>query len=178
MFEKKYTRIPKTVYAIQWLPFARLPGVTNLMGEVVQPNFNTALGMQYNPADPFQPPKQPKLTCIGGSVKVGDQEYTLEPHDWVIYSCDNQQPIQVLSEKMFNQIYVDTDTFKLCDACAEAAKKAQEPATISEQPATLQDYVNILRMGKSIIVPTANGSMEFKTEQEFRDYCAKFGKTI
>jgi hypothetical protein len=177
MFDKTYTRVPKTVYALQWLPHARLPNVVNIMGEVVQPNFNTAMGMAYNPTDPFQPPKQPKITCIGATVRLGEQDTNLEPFDWIIYSCETNQPIQVLSEKMFAIMYVDSTVFKLCDTCAEVAKSINRMPAQSE-PQTLQDYLAILKMGKSIIVPTANGSMEFKTEQEFRDFCAKFGKTV
>jgi hypothetical protein len=177
MFDKQYTRVPKTVYALQWLPHARLPNVVNIMGEVVQPNFNTAMGMTYNSADPFQPPKQPKITCIGATVKIGEQDTNLEPFDWIIYSCENSQPIQVLSERMFAIMYVDSTVFKLCETCAEVAKSINRPLSQGE-PQTLQDYLAILKMGKSIIVPTASGSMEFKTEQEFRDFCAKFGKTI
>lgn len=179
MFDKTFTRIPKTVYALQWLPHARLPGVTNIMGEVTSPGFSTAMGLSYNPADPMQPPRSPKITCIGGKVKLLDnQDYDLEPHDWVIYSCETQQPIQVLSEKMFPQIYVDSGVFKLCDACAETAKNINKPVENKTFNDFASDYINLLRMGKTVLFPTPTGNVEIKTEQEFREYCARFGKTI
>jgi hypothetical protein len=177
MFDRTFTRIPKTVFALQWLPFARLPNVTNVMGEVVQPNFTTSMGLAYNANDPFQPPKQPKITCVGATVRLNEQEVNIEPFDWIIYSCDTKQPIQVLSEKMFAVMYVDSTVFKLCDTCAEIAKSINSSSPQTD-PQSLQDFLAILKMGKPIIVPTANGQMEFKTEQEFRDFCAKFGKII
>lgn len=178
MFDKTYTRIPKTVFALQWLPFARLPNVTNVMGEVVQPNFTTSMGLAYNPTDPFQPPKQPKITCIGATVRLNEQEVNIEPFDWIIYACDNKQPIQVLSEKMFAVMYVDSTIFKLCDTCAEIAKSINGSVTLQNDPQSLEDYLAILKAGRSIKVPTQNGDMMFYKEQEFRDFCAKFGKII
>lgn len=178
MFDRTYTRIPKTVYALQWLPYARLPNVTNVMGEVTMPGFTTSMGLAYNPADPLQPPRQPKITCIGGKVRIGEQDYDLEPHDWVIYSCENNQPIQVLPEKMFSQIYVDSAVFKLCDSCSELAKSINKPAENKTFNEFANEYLNLLRLGKTVIFPSPSGNIEIKTEQEFRDYCAKFGKTI
>jgi hypothetical protein len=177
-FEKIYTRVPKSVYALQWLPFARLPSVQNIMGEVVEASASTYMGSSYNASDPFQPPRRPRLTCIGATVKIGEEDKEVQPHDYVIYSCETQQPIAVIAERVFSSIYVDSSIFSLCKDCSEKVKGL---STSSELPKNAEGIINILRAGGYVDVKDdiTGTAIRISTIDEFKAYAAKkYGKVL
>jgi len=141
-----HIRIPVKIEAKQWLPFARLPHVENIMGEVQPANAQTHIGISHDISSLYQPPKKPKLTCIGARVLIGDKLFELAPHDYVIYNIDTGTPIQVINESLFDSNYISTDKFELCSDCA--AKVKALASNSGETFKSLDEYIKLLEQGK------------------------------
>ena len=171
-FEKKFIRVPKEVFALQWTPYARLPMVENIMGEVVNASSASFMG-GYNPLDPYQSPQKPKMMIVSAKVKLGSEERTLEPYDYVVYDCETQKPIQVLTESTFINAYVKSEDLQLCESCAAKAKALY--TTKTAQPQSLEEIVALLNSGKSITL--SNGAV-IRTVEELKSFAAKSGATI
>jgi hypothetical protein len=177
-FDKIYTRVPRSVYALQWLPFARLPNVTNIMGEVTEATATTYMGQSYNPADPFQPPRKPQITCIGGKVRIGDKERDLNPYDYVVYSCETNLPIQVIPEEAFKELYVDGSKFTLCQTCSDNIKSLNSSEPRKTPPNSIEEYIKILINGGVVTVTSRDTGepLQIKTVQDFVSYLAGLQK--
>lgn len=167
-----FIRIPKKVIAAQWYPFMKLNYVENVMGEVTEATASNYMGIPYNSNDPYQPPRKPKMTCIGGRVKCGDKVFDLEPSDYIVYDTETGFPIQVLNEATFMSAYTETSRLELCEECNKKVSTLNQGGS---SPQSIPDCLALLERGEWLNL--GNGKT-IKTVAEFKKWCAENGKII
>jgi hypothetical protein len=171
-FGKLYTRIPRKVYALKWTPHSLLPGVEEISIEVPeQPpkveNFDPReilAGSQMH--NYYTQPQKLIRVVIKGQVLINGALLNVMPTDFVLYCEKTKEPIGVLNEKDFLELY--TDKFELCGMCSSKAEFIKNGGRLP----TIDDFVKLLQEGKEIKLE--NGVI-LKSIADLRDFAAKHG---
>jgi hypothetical protein len=151
-FGKLVTRIPKRVYARQWLPYSRLPYVDDILIDVTSSQFNPDFQQEVqNSPNPrsdemFKSPYRAMKACLAGIIKYQDgSTEKIMPREFVLYHEAAKMPIGKISEDDYISQY--SDTVELCASCQA---KIFVQNKIVRAPQNLADIVDYLAKGKEI----------------------------
>jgi hypothetical protein len=151
-FGKLVTRIPKRVFARQWLPYSRLPYVDDIIVDVTssqfQPDFQQ--DMTKNPSqrsdEMFKSPYRNMKACVAGVIKYQDgSTERIVPREYVLYHEAAKMPIGKISEEDYQSQY--SDQVELCASCQA---KMFVQSKVVRAPQNLSDIVDYLAKGKEI----------------------------
>lgn len=174
-FGKIYTRIVKRVCAKQWTPFSKTPAVTDVLIEIASPppqqSFDPQDILRGSEVENYitQGAKMIKV-CTNGTCKLANgQTVTVNPRDYILYNDKTKEPIGVVPEFDFNEMY--SDKFELCDSCLSKSEFLRLGGRIP----SIEELIKMIEAGTEI--PLENGKT-IKTVSELIEFASANGINI
>jgi hypothetical protein len=170
-----FTRIPKRVYSKQWTPFSNLPNVVDVLIDIPQPPPQQS----FDPKDIlrgsevenyFSQGSKMIRVCTHGRCTLGNgQTVQVNPRDFVLYNEKSFEPIGVIPESDFMEMY--TDKFELCPTCLAKSEFLRMGGRIPH----IDELIKMIENGTEI--PLDNGK-SIKTVPELIEFANLNGINI
>lgn len=171
-FGKLFTRIPKRVYAKQWTPFSSIPAVVDVLIDIPQPppqqSFDPKDILRGSEVENYMQnaSKMIKVCTHGRATLSNGQQVQVNPRDFVLYNEKTFEPIGVVPEQDFLDMY--TDKFELCQSCLSKSEFLRMGGRIP----SIQELINMIENGTEIPL---DGGKSIKTVNELIDFANKNG---